>query len=81
MVCEAFVDATQQAGIHGSSDVLRREIAAMKVTVSNTESEWQRRCESEGYVVDPSELLAVVRERIAEARRMLNALDARFPRA
>jgi hypothetical protein len=60
--------------------ILRHEIAAMKRKVSNAESEWQRRCESEGYV-DPAERLAVVRERITEARRMLTALDARFPRA
>ena len=60
--------------------MLRREIAAMKRNMTNAESEWQRRCESEGYV-DPPEHLTVVRERIAEARRMLNALNARFPRA
>jgi hypothetical protein len=60
--------------------ILRREIAAMKRAVSNAESEWQRRCESEGYV-DPPERLAVVRARITEARRMLNALNGRFPRA
>jgi hypothetical protein len=47
---------------------------------TNAESEWHRRCESEGYV-DPPERLEVVRERITEARRMLTALNARFPRA
>jgi hypothetical protein len=62
------------------ANILRHEIAAMKRKVNNAESEWQRRCESEGYV-DPPERLAVVRERITEARRMLTALDARFPRA
>jgi hypothetical protein len=60
--------------------ILRREIAAMKRNVTNAESEWQRRCESEGYV-DPPERLAVVRERITEARRMLAALNARFPQS
>jgi hypothetical protein len=60
--------------------MLRREIAAMKRSVANAESEWLRRCESEGYV-DPPERLAVVRERITEARKMLTALNARFPRA
>ena len=59
--------------------MLRREIAAMKRNVTNAEAQWQRRCESEGYV-DPPERLAVVRERITEARRMLTALNARFPR-
>jgi hypothetical protein len=59
--------------------MLRREIAMMKRNVTNAESEWQRRCESEGYV-DPPARLAVVRERITEARRMLNALNTRFPR-
>ena len=60
--------------------MLRREIAAMKRNMTNAESEWQRRCESEGYV-DPPERLAVVRQRITEARRMLSALNARFPRS
>ena len=62
------------------AELLRCEIAAMKRTVRNAKSEWQRRCESEGYV-DPPERLAVVRERITEARRMLTALNARFPPA
>ena len=60
--------------------MLRREIATMKQKATNAESAWQRRCDSEGYV-DPPERLAVVQERIAEARRMLNALNARFPRS
>ena len=60
--------------------MLRHEITAMKRKVSNAESDWQRRCESEGYV-DPPERLAVVRERITEARKMLTALNARFPRS
>jgi hypothetical protein len=60
--------------------MLRREIAAMKRKLSSAELQWQRRCESEGYV-DPPERLAVVRERITEARKMLTALNARFPRA
>lgn len=59
--------------------LLKREIAAMKRKLSDAESEWQRRCAAEGYV-DPPERLAVVRERITEARRMLAALNARFPR-
>jgi hypothetical protein len=62
------------------AELLRCEIAAMKRTASNAKSEWRRRCESEGYV-DPPERLALMRERITEARRMLNALNARFPRA
>ncbi len=59
--------------------MLRREIAAMKRNVTNAESEWQRRCQCEGYV-EPPERLALVRERLTEARRMLAALNARFPR-
>jgi hypothetical protein len=58
---------------------LRREIATMKKKVADAESAWQRRCDSEGFV-DPPERLRVVRERLAEAKRMLNALNARFPR-
>jgi hypothetical protein len=59
--------------------MLRREIAAMTRKVTSAESAWQHRCEAEGYV-DPPERLVVVRERIAEAKRMLTALNARFPR-
>ncbi len=59
--------------------MLRREIATMKKKATSAESEWQRRCESEGYV-DPPERLAVVRQRIIEAQSMLAALNARFPR-
>ena len=61
------------------AEILRREITTMKRNVTNAESAWQRRCVSEGYV-DPPERLAVVRERIVEARRMLKALNSRFPR-
>jgi len=60
--------------------MLRREIATMARKVTNAESAWQRRCEAEGYV-DPPERLALVRERLAEARRMLSALNARFPKS
>ena len=59
--------------------MLRREIAAMTRKVTDAESAWQHRCEAEGYV-DPPERLVVVRERIAEAKKMLSALNARFPR-
>jgi hypothetical protein len=61
------------------TDLLRREISTMKKKMTDAEAAWQRRCESDGYV-DPPERLAVVRERIAEAKRMLKALNARFPR-
>ena len=59
--------------------LLRRDIEAMKRKVIKAESAWQKRCESEGYVEPPKRLL-VVRERLTEARRMLSALNARFPR-
>jgi hypothetical protein len=61
------------------SKMLRSEIATMTQKVTNAESAWQRRCEAEGYV-DPPARLVLVRERIAEAKRMLSALNARFPR-
>jgi hypothetical protein len=60
--------------------ILRREIAELKAKAADVESAWRRQCESDGYV-DPPEQLAAVRERIAEARRMLNALNSRFPSA
>jgi hypothetical protein len=60
--------------------LLRRDIASMKRKISKAESAWERRCESEGYV-DPPKRLVIVRERLIEARRMLSALNARFPRS
>jgi hypothetical protein len=59
---------------------LRQEIASMARKVTKAESAWERRCGSEGYV-DPPKRLVIVRERLREARRMLSALDARFPRS
>ena len=59
--------------------LLRRDIEAMKRKVVKAESAWQKRCESEGYV-EPPKRLVIVRERLTEARRMLSALNARFPR-
>jgi hypothetical protein len=59
--------------------LLRRDIEMMKRKVTKAESAWQKRCESEGYV-EPPKRLVIVRERLTEARRMLSALNARFPR-
>lgn len=59
--------------------VLRRDIETMKRKVTKAESAWQRRCAADGYV-EPPKRLVVVGERLAEARRMLSALNARFPR-
>jgi hypothetical protein len=59
--------------------ILRREIATMKKKLTNAESAWQHRCESGGYV-DPPQRLVVVRQRVAEATNMVDALNARFPR-
>jgi hypothetical protein len=60
------------------AEILRREVTAMSEKVVGAETQWQRRCESEGYV-DPPERLVVVRERVDEVERMLKALSARFP--
>ena len=70
---------SEQAQAQLFAKILRREVATLNKKVTNGESDWQRRCESEGYV-DPPERLAVIRERIAEAKNMLAALNARFPR-
>jgi hypothetical protein len=59
--------------------VLRRDIASMKRNVSKADAAWERRCASDGYL-DPPKRLVVVRERLIEARRMLSALNVRFPR-
>jgi hypothetical protein len=60
--------------------LLRRDIASMNVKITKAESAWERRCESAGYV-DPPKRLVIVRERLIEARRMLTALNVRFPRS
>jgi hypothetical protein len=59
--------------------LLRSEVSAMRKSVAKAESEWQSRCDAEGYV-EPPERLGVVQERIQEAVRMLDALNTRFPR-
>jgi hypothetical protein len=59
---------------------LRHDIASMKRKIIKAESAWERRCESEGYI-DPPKRLVIVRERLSEARRMLSALNARFPQS
>jgi hypothetical protein len=51
----------------------------MKRKITKAESAWERRCESAGYV-DPPKRLVIAQERLSEARRMLSALNARFPR-
>ncbi len=58
---------------------LRHDIASMTRKIIKAESAWERRCESGGYV-DPPKRLVIVRDRLSEARRMLAALNARFPR-
>lgn len=59
---------------------LRHDIASLKRKITKAESAWERRCESEGYV-DPPKRLVIVRQRLSEMRRMLSALNARFPRS
>ncbi len=59
--------------------ILRSEVAAMSKSVAKAETEWRSRCDAEGYV-DPPERLVVVKERMKEAARMLDALNTRFPR-
>ena len=58
---------------------LRHDIASMTRKIIKAESAWERRCESGGYV-DPPKRLVILRDRLSEARRMLAALNARFPR-
>jgi hypothetical protein len=59
---------------------LRHDIASLKRKITKAESAWERRCESEGYI-DPPKRLVIVLERLSEMRRMLTALNARFPRS
>jgi hypothetical protein len=59
--------------------ILQRQVTEMSEKVARAETQWRRRCEAEGYV-DPPERLIIVRERIEEVEKMLNALNARFLR-
>ena len=59
------------------ADILRQEVAQMSKSITNGESQWRQRCEVEGHV-DPPERLTLVRGRMAEAIKMLDALNARF---
>ena len=60
------------------ADILRQEVAQMNKSITKAESQWRHRCEVEGDV-DPPERLRLVRGRRAEAIKMLDALNARFP--
>ena len=60
------------------ADILRQEVAQMSKSVTKAESQWRHRCEVEGDV-DPPERLTLVRGRMEEAVKMLDALNARFP--
>jgi hypothetical protein len=59
--------------------ILRNETAVMRKNVVKAEADWRRRCDADGYI-DPPDRLVVVQERIEEAVRMLDALNARFLR-
>lgn len=73
-----FAD-TEKAQAKRFAEILRSELANMEEKVVAAEAEWHLRCEAEGYV-DPPERLATVQGRIADIKRMLLALNARFPR-
>ena len=70
---------TEKAQAKRFAKILRGELANMSEKVVAAEVEWHLRCESEGYV-DPPERLVRVQGRIADVKRMLNALSTRFPR-
>jgi hypothetical protein len=70
---------TEKAQAKHFAKILRGELANMNEKVVAAEVEWHLRCESEGYV-DPPERLVTVQGRIADIKRMLKALSARFPR-
>ena len=59
------------------ADILRQEVVQMSKSVAKAESQLRRRCEVEGDV-DPPQRLALVRGRMEEAVKMLDALNARF---
>src|ERR1700722_10000452 len=57
------------------TDILRQELAQMSKSITKAESQWRHRCEVEGHV-DPPERLKLVRGRMQEALKMLEALNA-----
>jgi hypothetical protein len=57
--------------------ILNNEVNTMTGNVVKAEADWRSRCDTEGYV-DPPERLVRVRDRLAEAVRMLDALHTRF---
>ena len=57
--------------------ILRRQVTEMSEKAAKAETQWRRRCETQGYV-DPPERLVIVREGIEEAEKMLKALNARL---
>jgi hypothetical protein len=57
--------------------ILNDEVATMAKNLAKAEAEWRSRCGSDGYD-DPPERLVLVRQRLAEAVRMLDALHTRF---
>ncbi len=71
---------TENAQAKRFTNILRGELAdIMSEKVVAAEVDWHLRCEAEGYV-DPPERLVTVQRRIADIKRMLKALSARFPR-
>jgi hypothetical protein len=60
------------------ADILRHEVAQLSRSITRAESQWRQRCEVEGDI-DPPERLTLVRGRMEEAVKMLDALNARFP--
>jgi hypothetical protein len=71
---------SERAQAQRFASALRHDIASLKQKITKAESAWERRCDSEGCV-DPPKRLVIVRERLSEMRRMLSALNARFPRS
>jgi len=60
------------------ADILRQEVVQMSKSITKAESRWRHRCEVEGDI-DPPERQTLVRGRMDEAVKMLDALNARFP--
>jgi hypothetical protein len=74
-----MMQAPDRAQAKRFADILRRELNEVNEKVVAAEVEWHLRCEAEGYT-DPPKRLVLIRERVADLERMLNALGARFPR-
>jgi hypothetical protein len=73
------VQRADQAQAQLFDDILQAEIAELEALVQSAEARWTRRQERGIGDHRPPEALVQLRARMAEAQRLLDALQYRFP--